>query len=70
MPTLTQDAQDIIMTHRCPHCGHCTTRQGSSFRTIRHYQCSACGKQVRLDYRDKLKLYGAYAAAPESLPPA
>ena len=61
MPTLSQDAQDIFMTHRCPRCGHATTRQGSSFRSIRHYHCSACGEQVRLTYDDKLKLFREHA---------
>jgi uncharacterized protein (DUF983 family) len=65
MTTLPKDAQHIFMTHRCPHCGHGTTRQGSSFQTIHHYQCSACGEQVRLDYRDKLKLFAEHGAAAE-----
>src|SRR6478609_2933535 len=61
MPTLSQDAQDIFMTHYCPRCGHRTRRQGSSFRLIRHYRCSACGEQVRLTYNDKLKLFREHA---------
>ena len=65
MPTLSQDAQDIFMTHRCPRCGHATTRQGSSFRSIRHYDCSACGEQVRLTYNDKLKLFREHAVESE-----
>ena len=66
MSTLSQDAQDIFMTHRCPRCGHRTTRQGSSFRSVRHYHCSACGEQVRLTYNDKLKLFREHAVEAES----
>jgi DNA-directed RNA polymerase subunit RPC12/RpoP len=61
VPTLSKDAEDIFMTHRCPRCGHRTTRQGSSFRSIRHYHCSVCGEQVRLTYEDKLKLFREHA---------
>jgi transposase-like protein len=66
MPTLSQDAQAIFMKHRCPRCGHTTTRQGSSFRSIRHYHCSACGEQVRLTYKDKQKLFREHAVESES----
>jgi hypothetical protein len=66
MSTLSQDAKDIFMTHRCPRSGHGKTRQASSFRPIRHYQCSACGEQVRLTYNDKLKLFREHAVESES----
>jgi hypothetical protein len=50
MPTLSQDAQDIFMTHRCPRCGVATTS----------------GEQVRLTYNDKLKLFREHAVESES----
>ncbi len=51
----------VFLTHPCPHCGHKLEKTGSYFRTVSHYRCGACRKDVHIGYEDKVDLFDKHA---------
>jgi hypothetical protein len=58
---LSGKLSDVCLTLECPHCRHPLTKNGSWFRTARHFDCEACLRRVRIGYSDKLELFAKHA---------
>jgi hypothetical protein len=53
----------VVMTYACPHCEHPLTKQGSWFKTMRHYNCASCREVVTMTYPAKVALFALYDQA-------
>jgi hypothetical protein len=65
---LSRALANVLLTRRCPSCGHMLTKKGSWFRSIGHYRCEGCLEDIPLSYEAKVQLFDDHAN-PKS-PPA
>jgi hypothetical protein len=63
---LSDELNNVMLTHDCPHCGHSLQRRGEWFKVISGYGCEACLQPVRLTYKDKLELFAKYDGLTEA----
>lgn len=65
---LSNELYDVDLTFECPHCDHRLVRKGSRFALLSSYKCPGCGRNVRINYDDKVKLFDKhkYLAGPVS----
>ena len=59
---ITKAFDRILLSHACPHCGHQFQRTGAWFKAADQYRCEPCRQEVRLTYRDKVKLFRDHSA--------
>ena len=48
---------NVLLSHRCPHCGHNLAMMGHWFSVIRNYRCAICARQVQMTYAEKVALF-------------
>lgn len=58
---LPRTLANVLLTHRCPRCGHEHAKKGIWFQTITHYRCESCRLEMRMTYLAKIKLFEAHA---------
>ncbi len=52
---------NVLLTYACPHCGFAMVRRGRAFQTMARYRCGSCGREVRMTYDMKVRLFDANA---------
>jgi transcription elongation factor Elf1 len=59
--TIPNHLSDVALTFECPYCGHPIVRKGSWFKSIAHFKCENCHRNVHFGYPDKLALFDHYS---------
>jgi transposase-like protein len=52
---------EVPLTLACPFCGHERVGNGIWFRSITHFRCRGCRREVPVSYELKIALFAKYA---------
>jgi transposase-like protein len=65
---LTNALNYTLVGYTCSHCGHRFERTGLWFKSVSHFRCEACGRQLQLSYGEKVTLFEQHDGAGEPGP--
>jgi transposase-like protein len=57
MMNLTAELYGVLLVFGCPHCARELTKNGSWFKSISRFVCAGCGREARITYEDKIRIY-------------